>query len=72
MKYTILKGTSTGELSQKVLEYINNDWIPQGGVATMFEDTMLDYSNHSGGLTRFKPKVKYTQAMIKHEQGTKF
>ena len=72
MEYTILKGTSVSELSKKVSEYIDDGWALQGGVSNMFEDTRVDYANHNGGLTVFRPKVTYIQAMIKHKQGAKF
>lgn len=72
MKYTILKEASAEELSKKVLELINDDWISQGWVSTMFEDTVVNHSNHNGGLIKFRPNVEYVQAMIKQEQGSKF
>ncbi len=81
MEYTVLKSKELYDndlmgygksLNGKVKEFIENGWVPQGGVSTMYQDTKLDYSTPSGGITKFKPNVEYLQAMIKHSRKGKF
>ena len=65
MEYIILKEESRDDLQERVNHHLNNNWMPQGGVSTYFDDTRVDYTTSSGGLTKFKPKVKFIQAMIR-------
>ncbi len=53
MNYKIVTGNSPSHLEEKVNEYIQKDWIPQGGVCA------LPFVDGAKGNI-----MKYSQAMI--------
>jgi len=56
---------STKGLIEKVNDKLLEGYECLGGIATEHYSTDTDYSYSNGGLTKFTPKHKYLQSMIK-------
>ena len=65
MEYKILESKRIDNLEDEVKKYLEDGYIPLGGIAIYQHDVYIDASSHTGALRSFEPRNKFTQTMFK-------
>lgn len=63
MEYDVIEATELDDLKNRVIEKINQGWIPQGGVSVTAWDEQ--WENSRNGYTESETYTIFVQAMIK-------